>query len=119
VLRHVRPNPTSIPYSFINTVPVGSTFKTKPLTLSELSELLQGYIDSGEVNGALSAQLSNSLAQAQHQYDKSSPAKAAKHLEDFLKHLNNPPMQEHISADAKSVLNQRVTDLLESWQIGD
>jgi alpha-tubulin suppressor-like RCC1 family protein len=32
VLRHVRPNPTSIPYSFINTVPVGSTFKTESLT---------------------------------------------------------------------------------------
>jgi alpha-tubulin suppressor-like RCC1 family protein len=29
VLRHVRPAPTSIPYSFVNTIPVGSTFKTE------------------------------------------------------------------------------------------
>lgn len=33
LLRHVRPNPTSIPYSFINTVPVGSTFRTAPLVI--------------------------------------------------------------------------------------
>jgi alpha-tubulin suppressor-like RCC1 family protein len=116
VLRHVRPNPTSIPYSFVNTVPVGSTFKTESFTLPDLSELVQGYINSGELDGPLSAQLSNSLAQAQHQYDKSSPAK---HLDDFLKHLNNLPMQDHISAEAKSVLSQSVADLLESWQIGE
>ncbi|MDQ0920260.1 Ig-like domain-containing protein [Paenibacillus sp. V4I5] len=29
VLRHVRPAPTSIPYSFVNTMPVGSTFNTE------------------------------------------------------------------------------------------
>ncbi|CAN7748085.1 Ig-like domain-containing protein [Paenibacillus sp. LjRoot56] len=29
VLRHVRPAPTSIPYSFVNTIAVGSTFKTE------------------------------------------------------------------------------------------
>jgi hypothetical protein len=32
------------------------------------------------LGGPLSAQLSNSLAQAQHQYDMSSLAEAAKHL---------------------------------------
>ncbi|MFK7696635.1 FIMAH domain-containing protein [Paenibacillus sp. HJGM_3] len=119
VLRHVRPDPTSIPYSYVNTVPVGSAFKTvSPATLSEISNLVQGYIDSGELDGPLAAQLSNSLAQALHQYDMSSQAKAAKQLEDFLMHLNNPPMQDHVSAEAKSFLNQRVAALLDSWQLG-
>ncbi|MDF3003382.1 MAG: hypothetical protein K0Q48_3501, partial [Bacillota bacterium] len=44
-------------------------------------------------------------------------AEAAKHLENFLKLLNNPPMQDHISAEAKSDLSQSVADLQESWQM--
>ncbi|WP_164821246.1 Ig-like domain-containing protein [Paenibacillus koleovorans] len=119
VLRHVRPNPTSVPYSYVNTVPVGVTFETEavPVTLLGLGGLVQGYIASGELSGPLVPQVTNGLAQAQHQYDKGSPDKAAKHLNDLLKHLNKSNMQQHVSAAAKAALVQYVADLKEAWGV--
>lgn len=84
-------------------------------SLDSMEALLERYIDSGDIRGPLLAQLSNSLKQARHHADKGSAKQAAKHLSNFLKHLNNGPMQQHVSAEAKAMLNADAEYLIERW----
>ncbi|MFD0960516.1 CBM96 family carbohydrate-binding protein [Paenibacillus chungangensis] len=83
--------------------------------LEELQEQLEAYIASGDVGGPLVNQLTNRMAQVQHHYSAGRIAQAYKHLEDFLKHMNNPPMQQNIEADAKQTLEQMVRELLAQY----
>ncbi|WP_165767947.1 FIMAH domain-containing protein [Virgibacillus indicus] len=88
---------------------------TTLMNLSEIQNLVNGYIDSDDLRGPLANQLLNKMKQAEKFFNKGSVEKATKHMQDFLKHLNNESMQRHISPDAKEVLNQEVNKLVESW----
>ncbi|MBS4224225.1 sialidase family protein [Lederbergia citrea] len=83
--------------------------------LKSLQSLLDQYVASGEVNGPLVNQLSNSLDQAIHQFNKGSNKQAVKKIEDFLKHLNNPPKQKNVTSDAKEKLNKAAEALIQAW----
>ncbi|MBS4178749.1 WD40/YVTN/BNR-like repeat-containing protein [Lederbergia citrea] len=83
--------------------------------LEALQNLLDQYIASGKVNGPLVNQLSNSLDQAVHQFNKGSNKQAVKKVEDFQKHLNNAPKQKNISSDAKESLNKAAQALIKAW----
>jgi len=84
-------------------------------SLDSIEALLERYIGSGDVSGPLISQLSNSLKQVRHHMEKGSEKQAAKHLDNFLKHLYNGPMQQHVSADAKAVLSADTEYLIELW----
>ena len=77
-----------------------------------LENKLNEFIASGDVKKPLSKQLSNRVDQVKHQFEKGHEKQASKHLEDFLKHLNNGPMQQHVSDEAKSELEEMVNGLL-------
>jgi hypothetical protein len=80
-----------------------------------MDALLERYIDSGDISGPLLPQLSNALMQARHHLEKGSAEQAAKQLDDFLKYLNNGPMQQYVSAGAKAVLSADAEYLIDLW----
>ena len=74
----------------------GDQRNLKPTEIDELSRQLEEYINANEVRGPLVNQLRNSLKQAEHHLNKESERKAENFVEQFLKHMNNQPMQKHI-----------------------
>jgi hypothetical protein len=91
------------------------TIRTQ-VNLSVVQGLVDGYIASGDLKGPLAVQLSNTLAQTEHQYTLGNKAQAIKHLQDFLKHLTSEPLNDRISSTAKATLNEKATALLAIWQ---
>ncbi|WP_438444164.1 pectinesterase family protein [Gorillibacterium sp. sgz5001074] len=86
------------------------------ITSMDSAALLIGrFSQAGELDGPLLAQLTNKLNQAREHWNKGNRAQAAKHLHDFLQHLNNGAMQRHVSARAKSVLQADAQAILQSW----
>jgi uncharacterized protein YjdB len=88
---------------------------TVQVTAESLTRTLQDDIDSGDVRGPLEAQLTNSLRQAIHHMENGRVPQAIKQLDDFLKHLNNPAMQNHVSPAAKEALNNDAEALIRLW----
>lgn len=84
-------------------------------TVDTLSNQLQAYVISGDVSGPLVKQLTNRLNQVEHHLSGGRHSQAAKHLGDFLKHLNNRSMQRHVTEEAKQKLESLANQLLESW----
>ncbi|GIP33363.1 fibronectin type III domain-containing protein [Paenibacillus sp. J2TS4] len=96
---------------------IAATSASEPAAdLDAIRQLVDGYIASDDLRGPLAKQLSNTLSQAQHQYDKGRLEQAARDLDKFLKQLNNQAMQRHISAEAKEQLEQQVSALLQHWR---
>ena len=52
-------------------------------------------------------QLTNNLKQAEHHLNKGSEKQAVKHLENFIKHLNNEALKENVTDSAKEKLNKK------------
>ncbi|MFK7693572.1 OmpL47-type beta-barrel domain-containing protein [Paenibacillus sp. HJGM_3] len=82
-----------------------------------VANLMNRYVEARELKGPLVDQLRNSLKQALHQLDKGDRGMAAKHMEDFLKHLNNEPMADQVSEAAISVLRIDATALMKEWSL--
>ncbi|MDF2821338.1 MAG: Beta-glucosidase family protein [Clostridiales bacterium] len=82
---------------------------------SNLKQLLNEYSKSGALKSPLLKQLTNSLSQAEHQLSLSRPDKAAKHMEDFIKHLNKKQMERCIQSGAKTILNNEANALINLW----
>ena len=90
------------------------TFMIRVTTsFASVANLIETYLQNGELQQPLAAQLGNSLKQAEHQFDLGAKDKAVKHLEDFLRHLNNKAMQKFVSDRAKSVLSSDVEALIQ------
>ncbi|HET7579867.1 MAG TPA: bifunctional 2',3'-cyclic-nucleotide 2'-phosphodiesterase/3'-nucleotidase [Bacillales bacterium] len=87
-----------------------------PVTLPSLGQQVSDYVQSGDLQHPLAAQLSNKLKQAQHQMDNGHQNQAMKKMQGFLKHLNNKAMAKFITAEAKDTLNSQAQRLIESWQ---
>ncbi|WP_261306213.1 FIMAH domain-containing protein [Paenibacillus andongensis] len=84
-------------------------------TIEGMSNLIDRSVKAGELKGPLVNQLRNSLDQAKHQLSKGDKDKAAKHMQDFLSHLNNKSMTDNISETVKSILTADVNALIEVW----
>lgn len=91
---------------------------TVTTSITAVQNLIDRYMQAGELGGPLTEQLNNALDQAQHQFDKGSSDKAAKHMQDFVKHLNNAALSNHISAKVKEILNADANTLIELWSGG-
>ncbi|WP_223068366.1 FIMAH domain-containing protein [Paenibacillus caui] len=83
------------------------------VNLAVVRALLEQFIASGELAGPLAVQLTNRLEQAEHHAANGAIAQAAKHMEDFLAHLNNPAMEPHVTPEAKQRLADKIALLLE------
>ncbi|MBR0596697.1 glycoside hydrolase family 38 C-terminal domain-containing protein [Sinanaerobacter chloroacetimidivorans] len=81
-----------------------------------ISNLLKYYENSGDLTYPLVPQLTNSLDQAVHQMEIGMPDNAMKHMEDFLKHLNNEAMKPYASKAARSALDSDANALIDMWK---
>ncbi|MBS4197787.1 family 16 glycosylhydrolase [Lederbergia citri] len=104
-------------YDYIKFTPEKDDDGTIPpsVSLVYMYELLDSYIANGDVTGPLTNQLSNSLKQADHQYEKGHQKQSIKAVEDFIKHINNKALQKHITTDAKRVLTENAEELIKLW----
>ncbi|MEV6811298.1 discoidin domain-containing protein [Micromonospora sp. NPDC051296] len=91
---------------------------TAPPGTAAIRELIGEYRLSGDLGGPLATQLGNALASADHHAGKGSFDTAARHLEVFLRHLGNPPLQGHVSETARSTLASKAEELLGFWSSG-
>ncbi|MGP4038633.1 FIMAH domain-containing protein [Gracilibacillus sp. D59] len=80
------------------------TLQALPINPPDLQELMDSYIESGDLTGPLAEQLTNTYKQAVHHYEKESEAQARKFIEKYLTQIEKPSMQKHISEEAKEAL---------------
>ncbi|MBS4196897.1 FIMAH domain-containing protein [Lederbergia citri] len=85
------------------------------ITIQSMRDTLETYIQSGDLKGPLIKQLQNRLNQAEEYLDKGNQEQAAKKMEDFLKHLDNEPMQHFVSEEAKATLKSDAETLIALW----
>lgn len=87
----------------------------EPPGIDSLRALLESYAEAGELRRPLLTQLRNRLSQAERHLNRGNTDQAIKHLDDFLKHLNNPSMQSNLSETAKQALEEEVHVILSTW----
>lgn len=91
---------------------------TVTTSIDSIRQLIDRYAGANELGEPLLKQLTNSLDQAQHQLDKGRPDQAAKHLEDFIKHLNNEAQANNVNDMVKTILNADAEALIKLWSEG-
>ncbi|TLS51812.1 hypothetical protein FE782_12935 [Paenibacillus antri] len=79
-------------------------------------ESMRRLLDRLGVAGPLLAQLNNRLDQAARQLEQGHADQAAKHMHDFIQHLNNEALSGHVDPGAKSVLSSDAIALIEQWK---
>ncbi|MFF2446425.1 GH92 family glycosyl hydrolase [Neobacillus sp. NPDC058068] len=77
-----------------------------------VNELMEQFKQSKDLTGPMAVQLTNSLTTSLDHFKKEHKDQAIKHLEDFLKHLNNKALQDRISSKAKGVLSADANQLI-------
>ncbi|MCJ8011495.1 family 20 glycosylhydrolase [Paenibacillus sp. KQZ6P-2] len=80
-----------------------------------MNQLLIRYETSGELTGPVLVQLENSLKQAEDQLNKGSIEKAAKHMNDFVKHLMNRTDKDQVPDHVALVLKESANQLIALW----
>ncbi|ASK62305.1 hypothetical protein CFK37_09110 [Virgibacillus phasianinus] len=89
---------------------------TVTTNIKSIQQLIDQYVDAGEIGHPLAKKLSNRLNQAEHQLVKGHINQAIKKMNDFLKHLNNDAMNKFITDKAKEILNKDADALIKSWE---
>ena len=89
-----------------------SNFSFEVITsLDSMRALIDRYVKLGQLNTPAVAQLTNNLNQAQLQLDNGRPDQAAKHMADFVKHLENNNVNENVKTTLKADANR----LIQIW----
>lgn len=83
--------------------------------IAEIRHLVDTFISTDDIRGPLRPQLTNTARQAEHHAQQGRIEQAIKFLDNFLQHLNRESMQDHISAEAKATLQQKVEQLRLLW----
>lgn len=94
----------------------GNTLETEfafsvTVSIDSIRNLLVGYMGSGNASGPLF----NNLDQAQHHLDQGRKEQAAKHLQDFIKHLDNAALGATVSEQEKQILQVNTDALIRMW----
>lgn len=84
-------------------------------SIDSIRKLMNTFEKSGQLAGPLVPQLENKLSQVEKFNNDGKQKQAIKHMEDFLKLLNNPTMSGNISNDAKMILNKDGNALIKRW----
>lgn len=87
----------------------------KPVSLNSMIELVNGYLESGDIRGPLVPQVSTKLAQFEQQLRVDNLKGAVSKLEQFLKQINNKGLARFISDEAKEKLNKDANELIRIW----
>lgn len=82
--------------------------------IGDIHNLVEEFIVSGDIENPLSSQLINTARQAEHHYDKGNMKQAIKFIDKFLEQLDKK--QQHISRQAKEVLEENANKLLDVWR---
>ncbi|MGN8644905.1 rhamnogalacturonan lyase [Gracilibacillus sp. HCP3S3_G5_1] len=84
-----------------------------PINTFTLQELMDSYMESGDLTGPLAKQLTNTYKQAVHHYEKNATNQALKFMEKYLTQIEKSSMQKHITKGAKEALVEAAEDLVE------
>lgn len=84
-------------------------------SITSIRRLVEGYQKSEALAGPLVPQLNNSLTQAEKFLSEKKQDQAVTHIEDFIKLLNNPPMNNWTSNTAKEILTSDANELIKEW----
>jgi len=84
-------------------------------SVNSINKLIEKYRALGELKGPLAVQVINSLEQAEKFINSNKPEQAAKHLEDFIKHLNNDALLGDISTSTREILIKDAKYLIQKW----
>ncbi|MEC1262978.1 rhamnogalacturonan lyase [Bacillus swezeyi] len=84
--------------------------------LSVLQNRMNEYEESGELTGPLLHQLTNTLKQVRHHFEKGSEKQALKFLNKYEERLKDETKQKHISLQAKRNLTYYVHLLTDQWE---
>lgn len=82
------------------------------VTIDDLASSLEGYIESGDVDGPIAHQLTNALDQARMHLDAERITPAVVALERFVGHLDNPKRPDTLSDDAAADLRTQAEAVL-------
>ena len=77
-------------------------------SLTTLDDALAGYVAAGDVAGPVAGQLVNALEQAQRHLDAGRETPAARALERFVRHLEDPRRPDTLSEEARADLYRQV-----------
>lgn len=113
-LRHVNQTGDNATSSTVAIMYDAIRLEVDELSLASLLEQLERYATQSELKAPLLTMLKNRVASASHHADKGDLEQAAKHLEDFLKHLNMQSRQGEITEAARRDLEERVNQLIEA-----
>ncbi|WP_053598364.1 FIMAH domain-containing protein [Bacillus sp. FJAT-18017] len=86
--------------------------KIEVTSFEGIRSLIGNYKDSSKLGHPLAVQLTNALNQTEDHLLKGNKEQAIKHLENFVKHLNNPDMAQYISDTAKNVFNTKAEKMI-------
>ncbi|MBM7587116.1 5'-nucleotidase [Bacillus pakistanensis] len=88
---------------------------TTLITMNEIQNVLNHYVNSGDVEKPLDKGLSSRLKMAEHHFNQNSEDKAIKELEKFITYVDKRSMQRFISQEAHDVLEVKARALMEKW----
>jgi hypothetical protein len=77
-----------------------------------LTQLMNGYIESGDVSGPLVKQLTDTLNQADHHLEKGSIDQVIKYLDDYLFYLTKKTNDRNVTSEARDSLKDTVEPLI-------
>ncbi|MGN8646219.1 family 43 glycosylhydrolase [Gracilibacillus sp. HCP3S3_G5_1] len=80
---------------------------------NNIISLIDYYTKSNDITGPFKRQLTNSAKQAQHHFENGNNKQASKHLENFLKRIDNEDLQDQISPHAKAILREEVNEFIQ------
>lgn len=82
-------------------------------SVGAMNQLLDRY--NSLLSQSLTSQLSNTLKQSQHKLEMNRPDQAAKHMEDFVKHLNKAVVGKDVDSSVKAILLADANALIVQW----
>ncbi|WP_309119266.1 right-handed parallel beta-helix repeat-containing protein [Paenibacillus sp.] len=93
------------------------TLASEPMaSLERLRTKLEAYADAGELDRPLLAALRNRTDSAEGHFGKGRYDQAAKHLEDFMKHLERPSQGVSLTPRAETDLRRTAETLIARWR---
>lgn len=84
-------------------------------SIISMNTLMDRYIAGGTLTGPMIDQLNNNLDQAQHKIDIGRLDQAAKHMEDYIKHLYNEALADNVTNEVKEILKADAMVLVKKW----
>jgi fibronectin type 3 domain-containing protein len=82
-------------------------------SIGAMNQLLDRY--KLLLSQSLTSQLSNALKQSEHKLEMNRPDQAAKHMEDFVKHLNKATVGKDVDSSVKAILLTDANALIIQW----